>query len=320
MFVNGSRVATNTSAFTASPYIYNYYRLTANGNNNYGTGSFRLSNTARYNNDLSTYTIPGVFSYDTNSAVLIKLDMPWVDRVTKTPTWWYGVNISYMYTKWGNGSMRFGNYRSDGPWDYIYMNYSGPVNNYVIDTRLADFTVEFWACWQDVNAGGIAIRSTAPGSCIFHFSNTLWIGVSTSGYWQMGRVSSTTVLNMVVSTVSVGLVSTGSAAWQHVCVVRRNGNYIFYVNGVEQGNMYGNHWPSLTNGPAADYNDDYSSSTVYIGRDNPGSVNNSWCGYMEDFRWSAIDRYWTRVINNVPTMCYKGTDKPALPTGKLPTR
>lgn len=318
MFCNGLRVATSASAFTGSGYIYNYNRMYSG--TNYGIGTYRLSNIARYNNDITTYTIPGAFTYDSNTALLIKTDMCWVDRVGKTPTWWYGVNISYQYTKWGNGSLRFGNYRSDGPWDYIYIPYNGSMSNYVIDMRQGDFTMEFWACWQDTNAGGISIRSTAPGSCILHYNSTLWIGISTSGYWQMGRVYGTTVQNMVVSNVVVGSVSTGAAAWQHVCVVRRSGNYIFYVNGVEQGNMYGNHWPSLTNGPASDYQDDYNSTNIYIGRDNPGGVNNSWCGYMEDFRFSSIDRYWTRVISNVPTMCYKGTDKPALPTGKLPTR
>jgi hypothetical protein len=51
--------------------------------------------------------------------------------------------------------------------------------------------------------------------------------------------------------------------------------------------------------------------------------NYAWNGFIQDFRWSQMARYKTKVINGVSTMVFADTNIPALPTlaaGPLPTR
>ena len=51
-----------------------------------------------------------------------------------------------------------------------------------------------------------------------------------------------------------------------------------------------------------------------------GADATSWCGWLQDIRYTNIARYDTIVIDSVPTMVYKNTKIPALPTKILPTK
>ena len=62
------------------------------------------------------------------------------------------------------------------------------------------------------------------------------------------------------------------------------------------------------------------SGSAYNFNYNSVTQSTSWSGYIQDFRVSMMARYETAVINDVATMVYAGTNKPALPTKLLQTK
>jgi hypothetical protein len=63
-----------------------------------------------------------------------------------------------------------------------------------------------------------------------------------------------------------------------------------------------------------------SSASFQLGADQQCNAYRSWNGWMQDFRTSTIARYDTVAIGGVPTMCYTGTEVPALPTKPFQTK
>ena len=319
IFANGIRVATSTSALTAGQRTWNTYQLYSN---TVGMADFRVSTVARYSNDSvgATYTIPTqTFAYDANTYTLIKVDAPFFDKALQMGCYWYGTQVSYQYKKFGNGSIKFPN-KETGLVDRISIGQrTWAVMG--MSPRYGDYTVETWACWWDATAGGKNFDATT-GNWLFSFNGDhIRVGVSpTTGVWKFQYAATTNAFTLISSTVSVATATSGN--WDHIALVRKNGSYTFYINGLEIGTMLmsGTGTQSGGNGPTGDQIADLYNTTLVIGCDNSTTQTTSWSGYIQDFRVSMMARYETAVINNVATMVYAGTNKPALPTKFLQTK
>jgi len=327
LFVNGKRKVTS-SAFTPGFRPGSYDRLNASSY----TSGCRISNSARYNNSNTTITIPTtMWTYDANTTALVNWEGPFTDRAGKMNSQWARVGVSTTYKKFGNGSMHFTNKYFSNPQqtnpyqiDRLYIQ----ANNYMqkqFDFRHYDWTIEGWACWHDSTAGGKAfsVGNTGinKGTVLWHFNNILRVGIDINGKWQMMQADGSyspyyqvVNSNIVVSTVS------GGAKFDHVVMMRRKGNIIFYVNGQEIGQMsqsfmgqYGS--PAYPVGNWNwDINQDINNNPyIKVGCEASETYDQGWCGYLQDFRVSAMARYDTRVINGVSTMVFAGTNVPALP-------
>ena len=150
----------------------------------------------------------------------------------------------------------------DGTGDYLTLPY-----NQALNFGSSDFTIEFWAYWNNVAAatsiyipfsspyGQIAIASL-PGS-----TTTLRVFLgTTANSWD------------IVSGASIGTISAG--AWHHVAVTRSGSNFRTFLNGVLGG--------TATSASAL-----YSATqTVTIGYDpsQSGSGGYPLNGYLSDFR------------------------------------
>jgi Concanavalin A-like lectin/glucanases superfamily len=316
LFINGKRVAVR-AAFTAGDDIYNQSTLYSA---NSGHADVRISDVARYNNDSETYTMPTkAWTEDSNTEVLIKYQRMFEDSTNQVRYELRGTIPSYQYSKWGKGSLRFGNTRTSmTDLEFYYSGYSW-WNTRITDLRYGDFTVECWAAWNNVSTGGITYRQTSPGSCLFHIFNSLWVGIDTLGNWQFIRRSSSTDYDKITSSIKVSDVDSGN--FDFIVLQRFKQNYYLYVNGVLVGiSNSSNHGTYTTNGPTVNLFDDHNTNEFRIGADYNSSVNNSWCGYVEDFRFTSKARYWTKVINGVSTMCHINSNTPGLPTAPFPRK
>lgn len=324
LFINGSRVATKAAAFTT---MYSYGSRDQLQNGGYsGTGDTRISDIARYDIDQTTYTVPTTaFVRDANTAVLLRFDTMFKDYAGIGNHLMSGlIKPSYQYTKWGGGSISFGNPSTTGPnYDYIDLpGNNGYAPERVLDTRFGDFTVEGWAQWKDATAGGRATQTTAPGACLVHYQNTYWVGINTSGYWALlARSSGTTSFTPTLLT-SVAVATSTAGTWNHWAFVRKDGDYFLYVDGVLITHKLGaNHGTYASNGPvaAASSSDNFSDiSDFRIGYEYPTSIASNWCGHLEDLRVTALARYSPGSVNGVLTMCLNGTNTPGLPTQAFP--
>ena len=231
----------------------------------------------------------------------------------------YGVWPCYTFSKWGSHSMMFKNQNSIDTTSYqAYDLYMGYWAHRALSPRRGDITIECWASWWDAASGGKDFGVTAPGSCLFHYANNVWVGIDTSGNWYAYRGDSNTV-NIGIST-SVAVASRANSTWDHVCIMRTAGDWRFYVNGVLQGM-----WPASNQGGYAgqgmavtNYDDDYNNSELKLGCNWNRDFAESWCGFVEDFRVTLEQRYDTVNINGINTLCHFGTRIPALPTAKFP--
>lgn len=318
MFVNGTRTATR-AAFTAGQKIWNTYQAQSQA---VGVAGFRISDTARYDNDATTYTVPTQnYTYDQYTYFMPEhgRSTPWFDYASVAGMYTYGMAYpSTEYKKFGRGSLRFNNRDTATIVDRMVFGYSY-WGFRPFDQEKQDWTVEFWASWWDAASGGVAFG--ASGNTVFHYQASIQIKVSSTGFWQLIRGDGTNTYQTLTTTVQAATRSAGT--WDHVCCVRRGGSYFFYVNGVERGNIFGNGTGTYANvsvGPTVEINDNfYDVTDVRIGTDYQSSAN-AWNGYIQDLRWSSMARYTTKVINGVATMVNITTLTPALPTALLPSR
>lgn len=316
IFVNGNRVATN-AAFAAGQKVWHTNNLTCNQP---GTSEVRISNSARYNNDVVTYTVPTQsWVYDANTFTSIKMDHTFVDKALQMGNYFYGTTPSYKYKKFGTGSIKFSN-KETGFVERINV----AVRNWVVDamaTRQGDYTIETWANWWDAASGGEPFDLT-EGNWLWSFtSDVMRVGVAPiSGLWKFQYGTTVDAFQLITSTVPVATMTSGN--FDHIVVVRRAGNYTFYVNGVEMGTMLFSYSGTYTAGlgPVNNLNSDISSAGLTIGGNWASTQTSAWSGCIQDFRFSLMARYETAVINNIPTMVYAGTTKPALPTKLLQTK
>jgi len=326
MFVNGRRVAQQTTAFSQSTRADITYHLRQYN----GTGPMRISDIARYNNDSTTITVPkGKWLYDSNTYILSYATAPILDSSNRAYYYLYGAIPDSQHKKFGKASIKFPNdatntthvcrIGSDEPW-------WGTRHK---DVRREDLTFECWASWHDLATGGSNFMSTAEGACLFHYNNALWVGINPAGYWQILVRGSNTTYSTFTSGVQVALRSSGNMDFVAVC--RSGKNWILWINGVQQAIcMSNNQGTYASNGPPTTANgtlslnhdwDMYTWSNLMLGADYYANQSSKWCGNMQDFRYTQnISRYATRVINGVATMCHNGTDIPALPTKPFPTR
>jgi hypothetical protein len=283
----------------------------------------------RYPTTATTYTIPSqMYTYDSSTVIANNLDAPWNDIAMIARNYNYNNLPSTKYKKFGRGSMKFSNKLPEvinSTPDRITMGY-GVWESDIYGVKRGDFTVECWALWRDRQAGGRDFGT--KGNVLWNFNNTFTVGVGTTGTWQLiyGGGFNTTVYMQQTSTVYVSTAT--DARWDHVVFQRKAKNLMFYVNGVEIGQLptswigtvaaNGN---TYYNNQSATYDPDFynTSDSFRMGVDWNQDNISAWCGYVQDFRVSVMARYETRVLNGVPTMCHIGTSVPALPTKLHPT-
>ena len=316
LFINGYRTATS-AAFTPGQKVWNTYNLT---NTSAGQGGFRISDTPRYNNDATTYTVPTQwYTYDKNTFFMSSIDGPNLEKSLRTRTYGYGIQASHSIKAYpnSNGSMRLSN-KDTTVVDRLRAGYGYWASD-VMGTNTYDFTMEFWACWSDATTGGNSFNGS--GNYIMHYQNHMKIMVTSTGLWQFIYGDTGTTYQTLTTTVQVATVASGRMDF--IVWMRKGGNYFFYVNGVEVGSLFANASGTYSaNGPTTNFNPDFGSmsDSICIGTDWNNAQATSWCGNMHDFRFSSISRYDTRVINGVATMVHRASTLPALPTRPFPTR
>ena len=323
IFCNGQRVATR-AAFTPSNkiaidgHLYSFYN----------TGGVRISDIARYDNDAVTVPYSAQkWAYDANTFIHAYPRAPIMDSSQRSQQYMYGIMPDRYYKKFGNASIKFPNDADNT----VHVNRLVMTQNWwntrYKDLRRQDATIECWASWQSLAAGGKAFPTATEGACLWHFGNAVWVGISPTGYWQcMIKNANSTTYDTWTSDVLVGqqtaVYPTATGTWDYVVLMRSGRNWIFYVNGVEKAIMRINNNGTFTNGPT--YNHDWDIvnwSEFLIGADNSALQATKWCGHVQDFRWTGgIARYETRVIDGVATMVHRGSDIPALPTRLHPTK
>lgn len=351
LFINGVRTATR-AAFTAGLTNWNTYALTQN----YPNTMLRISNVARYSAGATTYTVPTQkFVPDANTITLTDNIWPLLEKKGAAAGYIYGVLSDTKIKKFGNASLRLG----QGP-DTLTANQicRFEVNNsgwWPTDTmglRTGDVTIEMWASWRSLAAGGLGFSQAGYGNFLWSWADNITVGVNATGYWKFQHVPSHTDAQHWIyqvgqgvntqtpnTTTGVGyqlfqsnvLVAQASLAnpnaFDHIVVMRRNNNFYWYINGVEMCQMtfggllsYGAAGNTTYAPVSAADQWDPTSSTLYFGNASAYTVANYWNGWIQDVRVSAMARYDTLVINNVPTMVYRNTKIPALPTKPFPTK
>ena len=304
-FCNGYRVNTR-AAFAASSRAWQTYNIRADG---YGNGAFRVSKVARYNNDAITYTIPeGHWTYDANTVNLHTIYTPTPDIALKNQHFWYGRGGMpvYKYKKFGNASLGFNNYDTATQSDYLSLDYGGTFNNYNLDVRRSDFTIECWAMHFAASSGSRAINASV-GNVLWHFANNLCLQINQTGFWRCrianaagtSLTSNNTQGYFDINPSTWSATTSVHAVFDHVVVQRLGGNFYFYINGVEIGTMPASRIGTFPSGgpTAADTgNIDYSSLEFIVGVGNGRQTVTGWTGCVQDFRMSNLARYETRAL------------------------
>jgi hypothetical protein len=321
IFCNGSRVANFTSAITPGRRNWTTSSLSGGYSAMPITG-LRISDTARYNNDATTYTIPTQrFAIDQYTYFQPDLgqNIPYIDRTSHMTMYNRSVHYSTDVKKFGNGSIRFSNRDKANPAEFLLL-YESNWSTVTTGFYKCDFTIECWAAWHDAAAGGVAPHTSLP-NYLWHFQNTIAVGINPSGQWIMMRVSTGTVYWTLNSTVTAATKTSGGM--DHLVACRRGGNYYFYVNGIERGRGFANSTGTYAApGPSVNIDDSFTSGTtqMFVGADWSATQATAWTGYVQDIRMTSMNRYTTKVINGVATMVHHDSLLPALPTGILPSR
>lgn len=317
LFINGIRSATS-AAFSPGQKIWNTYQLVGT---NAGQGGIRISDTARYDNDVATYTVPTErYTYDQYTYFMPNIDGPSIDKSLRSRTYGYGIQSSHSVKAYpnSNGSLKLSNKDTATVVDRLRAGY-GYWSADTLGTSTYDFTMEFWTCWQDVAAGGMAFNGS--GNYISHYQNHMKIMVTSGGFWQFLYADTGTTYQTLTTTVQVATVSSGRMDF--IVWMRKGGNYFFYINGIEVGSLFANASGTYTaNGPTQEFNPNFysMSDSICLGTDWNNAGATGWCGFLHDFRFSSIARYDSRVINGVSTMVHRASTVPALPTTPFPTR
>ena len=347
-FINGNRISTG-AAFTAntSNNPGTSYAL----NLRTGVAGVRISKTARYNNDATTYTVPTSYTVDSYTWCQPSTQYPIInDKKMQTSIYGpYGTTLSTHYKKFGNGSMKFGNKEAlaANSQDYcarFYIeNSPGITNNNAFTTRDGDFTIECWAAWQSAVNGGSNFNTDGYGNFLWTMGETIGLGVNGSGYWKFQHAPYSPDSSHWIYNVGPGVTLDGGGGgghqlfqtnilvaqptlaspntFDHVVIQRKSFTYYFYINGVEMAIMAGNYNQTSYSVNNFDPWDIYDSAGSFqLGADQQCNAYRSWNGWMQDFRTSTIARYDTVSIGGVPTMCYTGTEVPALPTKPFQTK
>lgn len=324
MFVNGKRVATSAQ-LTASPLWYTYGPLQCY----YSCGPTRISNTARYNTDATTNTIPTDWSTaDQYDVILVKAAGAFFDKSLVNHEYSDGLffDPNFKATAGSSGSIYMGgaHYASSSPPRMYFHNDVSWVQRQT-NTRRHDFTIEMWACWHDLASGGIAIPTgpNSEGACLIHIRNWIWVGITTTGYWSLTLKNAGGAIIYRVTT-SVLAATKSNNRFDHVVLQRNGRNFTLFINGVHVAKIPVNeHGSGYTSGYTWDSGMDASwgaESMCPIAADWSNYTNALWAGWLEDIRFTKTSRYESKMINGIATMVHKDTFIPALPTGPYPSR
>lgn len=154
IFLNGLRVGETTTALTGGTKVWNTYYLQ---NETVGQSSIHISDIARYNNDLTTYTIPfDGWKPDNNTVSLTNSESPYFSTKTGMNQMAYGIIPNYTQKKFGRSSFKFQGIdqtNAIGPDRIVWSKNSWPI--YDSDSRQKDFTIECWAQYWDQPIGSI---------------------------------------------------------------------------------------------------------------------------------------------------------------------
>ena len=334
LYLNGKRIHANAGVFNSftsrydlpvKPQVDDFtteYPKMSNLN------ALRISDNARYDTANTTITIPYKFKEDVNTFIM--LDSASVCRDKTMKGHWLHRNVwpNYTYKKYGDYSWKFDSLRGDYA-HVLNCSSQGYYTPRTMDPRYDDWTVECWASWLNSDSGGYATNiGGAYGSCLFHIVNVYYVGI-VNGLWRFSwsNGSGQDSINFrdqvrhhqVNTSISVAQCSwTNRSNFDHICLVRKSGSTSFYVNGVEQGNKFSDAhlegWDA-DQGPTDNlYPDIYSQWTaIMIGNNWDNNRLYGWQGFIQDFRWSQMARYKTKVIKGIPTMVFADTDVPAIP-------
>ena len=275
VFINGSRVAVR-AAFTANTTTNpgTTYALTMGSH----TSNIRISKTARYSNDATTYTVPtSMYTVDQYTWTQPVLQLPIVNDKKLLATMYasYGCMLSPYYKKFGNGAIRFPNRDANTDSDATkaarinLSNNGGNVITNALTVRDGDFTIECWAAWHSAANGGVAFSSAGYGNSLWSWGpQVITVGVNASGYWKIQTAITQTdathwIYNVGQSpyvntqTPQTGTASQGYQLYQtnvlvaqptvaspnlfdHIVVQRKANCFYFYINGVEMAILYYN--------------------------------------------------------------------------------
>jgi len=333
MFLNGKRIHANVGTFNSltgrydtpvkpqkDDFITEYPKMS-------NLNALRISENARYDTAATTITIPTKFVEDANTHLMFDDASTQNDKTLNSQFMVRNVWPNFTFKKYGDYSWRFDNKRSDGYASRIEFHNHAYYTNRTMDPRYDDWTIECWASWLNTDSGGVAFNN-AQGNCLFHISNVYWIGLS-NGIWRFkwANAAGDDSINFrdqvrhhqVNTSISVAQCSWSNRSnFDHICLVRKAGSTSFYVNGVEQSNKFSDgHMESwgADEGPTDNLYPDVISqyTAVKLGSNWNEDLNYAWNGFVQDFRWSRMARYKTKVIQGVPTMVFADTDVAALP-------
>jgi hypothetical protein len=187
--------------------------------------------------------------------------------------------ISTSVKKYGTGSLAF-----DGTGDYLI----GPTSP-AFELGSGDFTIEVWL-YRTADSGQYDSEIVSYGNPStlngWHFGlsgssggtqNRIQFGLNYSGY-------------LVISTATIA-----ANTWTHVAVTRSGTSFKMFINGSQDGSATSSATPTIT-----------TTSRLYVGTGSydPGSVNRTITGYIDDLR---ITKGIARYVNNFtpPSAAYK---------------
>jgi hypothetical protein len=175
--------------------------------------------------------------------------------------------ISTSVKKFGTGSLAF-----DGTGDYLI----GPTSP-AFELGSGDFTIEVWL-YRTADSGQYDSEIVSYGNPStlngWHFGlsgssggtqNRIQFGLNYSGY-------------LVISTATIA-----ANTWTHVAVTRSGTSFKMFINGSQDGSATSSATPTIT-----------TTSRLYVGTGSydPGSVNRTITGYIDDLRITkGIARY-----------------------------
>jgi hypothetical protein len=185
IFMNGERVGSRISPLTGSTKVWNTYFLQ---NETTGIAGIRISDNARYNPDLTTYTVPiNGYVLDNNTVTCINGESALFQVDFSQGQLDYSVRPDFRYKKFGKASYRFHTLdQSNGVVERMYWA-ENSWRYYNLDMRMRDITMECWCSWWDAALGSIQFNGTQglqlPTSGTLNPTNgsiEFWIKASTS--------------------------------------------------------------------------------------------------------------------------------------------
>ena len=260
LFVNGSRVATNTDSTNVTSTANVHIGSAVGGSfnfNGYISNPRVIKGNHPYDATQTTITVPTApLTAITNTSLLLNFTNAGIfDQTGKNNLETVGnAQVDTNIKKYGTGSMKF-----DGSGDYLtILNLDG------FQFGTGNFTVEFWlyANSSSTTHGLIAASLTGSG---------YWASLIFSGliYWQ----SPNGATNLLSASYS-GYYDT----WTHVAFVRNSGTTKLYLDGIEKASA----------SDATNYNG--ASGFYDIGRDQDNSAFLT--GYIDDLRITkGVARY-----------------------------